>query len=192
MQTEPVMPPVDEQYAQHDLDPNQLEALLFASESALPLRKLEALLQHAYSRSAIEAALAKLALRYQDSALCLVNGAQGWRIELRSRYAEVIRQAWPERPLKLSQALLETLTVIAYHQPVTRSDIEQIRGVAINSQILRTLFDRQWIVERGHREVAGRPALLVTTRVFLEAFGLQSLTDLPVLEQTMIPLATPS
>jgi len=174
------------------LELNQLEALLFASESALTMRRIEQLLQHAYSAGTIETALAQLAERYQGSALCLVEGAQGWRIQIRSAYARVIQHAWPERPLKLSQALLETLSVIAYHQPVTRSDIEQIRGVAVNSQILRTLFDRQWIVERGHRDVAGRPALLVTTRVFLEAFGLQSLADLPVLEQTIVPLATES
>lgn len=169
---------------------NQLEALLFASESALSLRRLQELLQQVYNSAEILAGLMQLSQRYEDSALCLHQGAQGWRIEIRSDYASVIQAAWPERPLKLSPALLEILSVIAYHQPVTRSDIEQIRGVAVNSQILRTLFDRQWIVERGHRDVAGRPALLVTTRFFLEAFGLQSLTDLPVLEQTMIPLAT--
>ncbi|MFZ3194268.1 MAG: SMC-Scp complex subunit ScpB [Moraxellaceae bacterium] len=181
---------VEMQPDQHPiLDPNQLEALLFASETALTVRRIELLLQQVYPIGAIEAGLATLAQRYQGSALCLIDGAQGWRIQIRTAYATVIQHAWPERQLKLSQALLETLSVIAYHQPVTRSDIEQIRGVAINSQILRTLFDRQWIVERGHRDVAGRPALLVTTRVFLEAFGLQSLTDLPVLKQTMIPLA---
>lgn len=176
----------------HALDPNQLEALLFASESALTTSRIAALLQQQYSARQINTALAALTARYQGSALCLIEGAQGWRIQIRNTYAGVIQHAWPERPLKLSQALLETLSVIAYHQPVTRSDIEQIRGVAINSQILRTLFDRQWIVERGHRDVAGRPALLVTTRVFLEAFGLQSLTDLPLLEQTIRPLATES
>jgi len=172
------------------LDPNRLEALLLSSESALTTDRLVALLQQAYSADDIKAALAVLSARYHNTALCLVEGVQGWRVQIRATYSDVIRQAWPERPLKLSQALLETLSVIAYHQPVTRSDIEQIRGVAVNSQILRTLFDRQWIVERGHREVAGRPALLVTTRVFLEAFGLQSLADLPVLEQTIVPLAT--
>ena len=171
---------------------NPLEALLFASESALSLQRLQDLLQQAYSSQEILASLAQLSERYQGSALCLQHTAAGWRIEIRAAYAELIHTAWPERALKLSAALLEILSVIAYHQPVTRSDIEQIRGVAVNSQILRTLFDRQWIVERGHREVAGRPALLVTTRFFLEAFGLQSLTDLPVLEQTMIPLATES
>lgn len=172
------------------LEPNRLEALLFASESALTIPRIATLLADVYSADAIEHALAQLVARYNDTALCVVEGAHGWRVQIRTTYSDVIRQAWPERPLKLSQALLETLSVIAYHQPVTRSDIEQIRGVAVNSQILRTLFDRQWIVERGHREVAGRPALLVTTRVFLEAFGLQSLADLPVLEQTIVPLAT--
>lgn len=174
------------------LDPNRLEALLLSSESALTTSRLEALLQHTYSADQITASLAVLSARYDDTALCLLEGAHGWRVQIRTTYSDVIRQAWPERPLKLSQALLETLSVIAYHQPVTRSDIEQIRGVAVNSQILRTLFDRQWIVERGHRDVAGRPALLVTTRFFLEAFGLRSLADLPPLEQTIIPLATDS
>lgn len=169
---------------------NQLEALLFASESALSLQRLAHLLPQGHCSDDILGMLRQLSQRYEGSALHLNEGANGWRIEIRSEYAAVIQTAWPERPLKLSQAVLEILSVIAYHQPVTRSDIEQIRGVAINSQILRTLFDRQWIVERGHREVAGRPALLVTTRFFLEAFGLQSLAELPVLEQTIAPLVT--
>jgi segregation and condensation protein B len=94
----------------------------------------------------------------------------------------VIAKLWPERPTRLSQALLETLSVIAYRQPVTRADIEQLRGVTVNSQILRTLFERQWIVEDGFRPVAGRPALIITTKYFLDAFGLQSLDQLPPLQ----------
>ncbi|MEC7119200.1 MAG: SMC-Scp complex subunit ScpB [Pseudomonadota bacterium] len=171
---------------------NRLEALLLASESGLSIRQIQHLLDEAWTEAQIHMHLADLATRYAETALTIVEGAQGWRVQIRAAYAGVIQQAWPDRPIKLSPALLETLSVIAYHQPVTRGDIEQIRGVAINSQILRTLFDRQWIAERGHRDVAGRPALLVTTRHFLEAFGLPSLAALPALEQTIVPLATES
>ena len=94
----------------------------------------------------------------------------------------MITQTWPERPIKLSPSLLETVAVIAYHQPVTRADLEQIRGVSNNSQLLKTLFDWNWIKESGFREIPGRPALLVTTSQFLNAFGLMSLDPLPPLQ----------
>ena len=94
---------------------------------------------------------------------------------------QLIRRAFPERRETLSQAVLETLSVIAYRQPVTRGDIEQVRGVTVSSTILRQLFDKGWIVERGHKDTLGRPALLHTTAEFLAAFGLASLDDLPPL-----------
>ena len=112
----------------------------------------------------------------------LVETAQGFRFQVRAKYRTLIAQAWPERPTRLSPSLLETLAVIAYHQPVTRADIEQIRGVSNNSQILRTLFDWNWIKESGFRELPGRPALLVTTPQFLNAFGLTSVGQLPPLQ----------
>ena len=96
----------------------------------------------------------------------LVETVQGYRFQVRVKYRNIIAQTWPERPTRLSPSLLEMLAVIAYHQPVTRADIEQIRGVTNNSQILRTLFDWNWIKESGFRELPGRPALLVTTPQF--------------------------
>lgn len=168
----------------------QLEALIFASESPISLSLLKQGLDSAFACSSeptisstqLKQWLNLLAARQNDRAIELVETAQGYRFQVREQYSAVIGTLWPERPLKLSPALLETLAVIAYHQPVTRADIEHIRGISLNSQILRTLFDRQWITESGCREVAGRPALLVTTKQFLNAFGLVSLKALPPLE----------
>ncbi len=160
----------------------QLEALIFASESPIGLNVLKQAFDDSISTTQLKQWLILLAARQNDRAIELVETAQGYRFQVRQQYSEVIGKVWPERPLKLSAALLETLAVIAYHQPVTRADIEHIRGISVNSQILRTLFDRQWITESGFREVAGRPALLVTTKQFLNAFGLVSLKALPPLE----------
>lgn len=171
---------------------NQIEAILFASEAPVASVVLRHVFEPALTPSQLSDWLTALAARYEQTALELVETASGWRIQVRAMHAPMLSRLWPERPLRLSQALLETLTVIAYRQPVTRGDIEQIRGVAINSQILRTLFERQWISERGHREVAGKPALLVTTRQFLDAFGLRSLAELPPLGDTVQHLLPPS
>ena len=164
----------------------QLEALIFASESPISLSVLKQGLDSAFdstiSTTQVKQWLNLLAARQNDRAIELVETAQGYRFQVREQYSGVIGKLWPDRPLKLSAALLETLAVIAYHQPVTRADIEHIRGISLNGQILRTLFDRQWITESGCREVAGRPALLITTKQFLNAFGLVSLKALPPLE----------
>jgi segregation and condensation protein B len=175
---------------QHAL--NQIEAVLFASEAPVTRAVLQQLFEPALTPSQLSDWLTALAARYEQTALELVETASGWRIQVRAIHAPMLSRLWPERPLRLSQALLEILTVIAYRQPVTRGDIEQMRGVAVNSQILRTLFERQWITERGYREVAGKPALLVTTRQFLDAFGLRSLAELPPLGDTVQHLLTPS
>lgn len=166
-----------------------LEAVLYASETPVSLLMLRQAFEGEYdadqkiSNAQIESWLNQLSAKLMDSALELIKTASGYRIQVRPEYAQVVTKLWPERPIRLSQALLETLSVIAYRQPVTRADIEQLRGVTVNSQILRTLFERQWIVEDGFRPVAGRPALLVTTKHFLDAFGLQSLEQLPQLEE---------
>ena len=166
-----------------------LEAVLYVSETPVSLLMLRQTFageyeeqQHKLSNAQIESWLNQLSAKLVDSALELVKTASGYRIQVRPEYAPVIAKLWPERPTRLSQALLETLSVIAYRQPVTRADIEQLRGVTVNSQILRTLFERQWIAEDGFRPVAGRPALIVTTKYFLDAFGLQSLDQLPPLK----------
>ena len=166
-----------------------LEAVLYASETPVSILMLRQAFEGEYeqelkiSNAQIESWLNQLSAKLMDSALELIKTASGYRIQVRPEYAQVVTKLWPERPIRLSQALLETLSVIAYRQPVTRADIEQLRGVTVNSQILRTLFERQWIVEDGFRPVAGRPALLVTTKHFLDAFGLQSLDQLPQLEE---------
>lgn len=160
----------------------QIEAIIFASEAPVTLPRLKQALGGQFSTQQIRQLLQQLSILQHGRSVELVETAQGFRFQVRARYRHVIHQAWPERPVKLSPSLLEVLAVIAYHQPVTRADIEQIRGVTNNSQVLRTLFEWSWIKESGFRDVPGRPALLVTTPQFLNAFSLASLNDLPVIQ----------
>ncbi|MFP6843031.1 MAG: SMC-Scp complex subunit ScpB [Acinetobacter sp.] len=160
----------------------QLEAIIFASETAVSLARLKEAFQNTYNKSELRQLLQQLAMLQHGRSIELIETAQGFRFQVRAKYRNVITQVWPERPTRLSPTLLETLAVVAYHQPVTRADIEQIRGVSNNSQILRSLFDWNWIKESGFRELPGRPALLVTTPQFLNAFGLASLSQLPPLQ----------
>ena len=160
----------------------QLEAIIFASETAVSLARLKEAFQNTYNKSELRQLLQHLAMLQHGRSIELIETAQGFRFQVRAKYRNVITQVWPERPTRLSPSLLETLAVIAYHQPVTRADIEQIRGVTNNSQMLRMLFDWNWIKESGFKELPGRPALLVTTPQFLNAFGLASLSQLPPLQ----------
>lgn len=160
----------------------QLEAIIFASETAVSLARLKEALQNKYSTTELRLLLQQLSVLQQGRSIELIETAQGYRFQVRAKYRDIITQVWPERPTRLSPTLLETMAVIAYHQPVTRADIEQIRGVSNNSQILRSLFDWNWIKESGFKELPGRPALLVTTPQFLNAFGLLSLGQLPPLQ----------
>ena len=160
----------------------QLEAIIFASEAAVSLARLKEAFQNQYTKQELRQFLQQLAMLQHGRSIELVETAQGFRFQVRAKYRNIITQVWPERPTRLSPTLLETIAVIAYHQPVTRADIEQIRGVSNNSQILRSLFDWNWIKESGFRELPGRPALLVTTPQFLNAFGLASLGQLPPLQ----------
>ena len=131
----------------------------------------------------LQAALDALSADYAERGIELAHVASGWRIQVRQRCAEVVSRLWQERPSKYSRALLETLALVAYRQPITRSEIEEIRGVSISSTIMRTLQERNWIRVVGHREVPGRPELLGTTREFLDYFGLKSLDQLPTLAE---------
>lgn len=131
----------------------------------------------------LQTALGMLTVDYETRGIELIEVASGWRIQVRPRTAEVVSRLWTERPAKYSRALLETLALIAYRQPITRSEIEEIRGVSISSTIMRTLQERNWIRTVGHREVPGRPELLGTTREFLDYFGLKSLDQLPILAE---------
>ncbi|MCO8068775.1 MULTISPECIES: SMC-Scp complex subunit ScpB [Acinetobacter] len=160
----------------------QLEAIIFASDSAVSLARLKEAFQDRYTKQELRQYLQQLSMLMHGRSIELIETAQGFRFQVRAKYRNIIAQTWPERPARLSHSLLETLAVIAYHQPVTRADIEQIRGVTNNSQILRSLFDWNWIKESGFRELPGRPALLVTTPQFLNAFGLTSLGQLPPLQ----------
>lgn len=160
----------------------QLEAIIFASEAPVSIARLKEAFNNQYNKQQLRQLLQQLALLQHGRSIELIETAQGFRFQVRSKYRSIIAQIWPERPIKLSPSLLETLAVIAYHQPVTRADIEQIRGVSNNSQILRTLFDWNWIKEAGFRDLPGRPALLITTPQFLNAFGLASLGQLPPLQ----------
>ena len=160
----------------------QLEAIIFASEAPVSIARLKEAFNNQYNKQQLRQLLQQLALLQHGRSIELIETAQGFRFQVRSKYRSIIAQIWPERPTKLSPSLLETLAVIAYHQPVTRADIEQIRGVSNNSQILRTLFDWNWIKEAGFRDLPGRPALLITTPQFPNAFGLASLGQLPPLQ----------
>ncbi|SUD90015.1 SMC-Scp complex subunit ScpB [Psychrobacter phenylpyruvicus] len=166
-------------FNRYDLLSRRIEVLLHASESPLTGSQLRKYLS--LSKQELETALVILQQRLTTGVLSLSESASGYRLQIRSEYSSLIQEVFPQRLEHLSQALLETLSVIAYKQPVTRSDIEQVRGVTVSSNILRQLFDKGWIVEKGYRETLGRPALLHTTPEFLDAFGLESLEQLPPL-----------
>jgi segregation and condensation protein B len=129
----------------------------------------------------LQASIDLLIADYETRGIELAQVASGWRIQVRTRCIDIVSRLWQERPSRYSRALLETLALIAYRQPITRSEIEEIRGVSISSTIMRTMQERNWIRVVGHREVPGRPELLGTTREFLDYFGLKSLDQLPTL-----------
>lgn len=162
-----------------------LEAVLLAAARPLNLEQLRELFEPGREPTFAElrAALERLALQFKERACELVEVAGGWRLQVRADYAPWVSRLWEERPQRYSRALLETLALIAYRQPITRGEIEDIRGVAVSSQIIRTLQEREWIRVVGHREVPGRPAMFATTRQFLDHFNLQSLAELPPLAE---------
>jgi segregation and condensation protein B len=163
-----------------------VEALLMAADGPLSLTQLETLLADdagAPDRKALRTALAALERTYADSAVALVEVAGGWRLQVREDYAGLIGKLWEERPPRLSRALLETLALICYRQPISRGEIEEVRGVSLSSSIIKTLQEREWIKVVGYREVPGRPALFATTRQLLDDLGLKRLEDLPSLPE---------
>jgi segregation and condensation protein B len=135
------------------------------------------------SDEALHEAIALLVADYEPRGIELVQVASGWRIQVKPKSMDVVSRLWQERPSRYSRALLETLALIAYRQPITRSEIEDIRGVAVSSTIMRTLQERNWIRVVGHREVPGRPEVLGTTKDFLDYFGLKTLDELPTLAE---------
>jgi segregation and condensation protein B len=164
---------------------NIVEAGLLAVGGPLSIDQLQGLFgtdpDSIPEKQDIRDAIAFLTEEYADRGIQLIEVASGFRIQVRKELAEWISRLWLERPPRYSRALLETLSIIAYRQPVTRGEIEDVRGVAVSSNIIRTLLDRSWIRVLGHRDVPGKPAIFGTTREFLDYFGLKSLSDLPTL-----------
>ncbi|UJJ32099.1 SMC-Scp complex subunit ScpB [Halopseudomonas maritima] len=160
-----------------------VEAALLAAGRPLSLEKLRELFDEDAlpGFEDIRKALEKLAASYQGRAIELREVASGWRLQVREQYGPWVARLWEERPQRYSRALLETLSLIAYRQPITRGEIEDIRGVAVSTQIVKTLLDREWVRVVGHRDVPGRPAMYATTRQFLDYFNLRSLNELPPL-----------
>ncbi len=160
-----------------------LEAFLLASGKPQSLERLAELFEEAErpSSSQLKKALEVLEKSCKGRAFELKEVASGYRLQVRERFAPWVGRLWEERPQRYSRALLETLALIAYRQPITRGEIEDIRGVAVNSQIVKTLLEREWIRVVGHRDVPGRPAMFATTRQFLDHFNLKNLDELPPL-----------
>jgi segregation and condensation protein B len=170
---------------------NVLEAALLTSRDPLSLDELLRLFEERMDRTTLRMLLDELKADWQGRTLELAQVASGWRFQARAEYWPYLARLNPDRPQHYSRAVLETLAIIAYRQPVTRGDIEEIRGVAVNPNIIRTLQERGWIDVVGHREVPGRPSLLATTKAFLDDLNLRSLSELPPLEhfpQHEIPL----
>ncbi|MCB1741575.1 MAG: SMC-Scp complex subunit ScpB [Gammaproteobacteria bacterium] len=169
---------------------NVLEASLLAAGRALKLDELmKPFLAENVTpeRSELRAALVRLAESLEGRGIELVEVASGFRLQVRSSYSQQIAALFSERPPRYSRALLETLALIAYRQPITRGEIEDIRGVAVSTNVIRTLLEREWVRVLGHREVPGRPALYGTTATFLDYFGLKSLEQLPPLAELRDP-----
>jgi len=164
---------------------NIIEAALLVAGQPLTLDKLLALFPEGArpTRDEVRGALKELQEACAGRGVELKQIEHAWRYQTRPQYSEWVARLWEERPQRYSRALLETLAIIAYRQPVTRGDIEEIRGVSVSTEIIRTLLMREWIRQVGTRDVPGHPALYATTRGFLEHFNLQSIEDLPPLAE---------
>jgi len=159
-----------------------LETALICANQPLPLRSLRGLFDDQVGTDTLRTMLDELVREWDGKGVELVSIASGWRFQSRPEMREFLDRLHPEKPPKYSRAVLETLAIIAYRQPVTRGDIEDIRGVMVGSQIIKQLEDRGWVEAIGHRDAPGRPALFATTRQFLDDLGLASLDQLPMLE----------
>ena len=169
------------------LTPNEvktvLETALLANASPLSIAELRRMFDEEIGADTIRRLLDELREEWKERGVELVNLATGWRFQTRPPYQKYLERLNPEKPPRYSRAVLETLAIIAYRQPVTRGDVEDIRGVTVSPNIIRSLEQRGWIDIVGHREVPGRPALYATTRTFLDDLGLRSLQELPPLEE---------
>ncbi len=159
-----------------------LEAALLCADEPLSMNMLKRLFDGEFGPELLQPLLNDIAADWADRPLQLVSVASGWRFQSRPEFAPYLGRLTPEKPPRYSRATMETLAIIAYRQPVTRGEIEEIRGVTVSSQIIRTLEERGWIEGVGHKELPGRPELLATTRAFLDDLGLRSLKELPPIE----------
>jgi segregation and condensation protein B len=164
-----------------------IEALLLATDEPLDLMQIAAVLSEDQPPAGadIANALGELSDDYAERGLELKQVASGYRIQVREEVNPWVARLWEEKPQRYSRALLETLALVAYRQPITRGDIEEVRGVSVSTNIIRTLQEREWIRVVGHRDVPGKPALFGTTKAFLDYFNLSSLDDLPTLAEIM-------
>lgn len=162
-----------------------LEAALFASAEPLPVDKLAQLFpeENRPSNAFIRTALSQLNLFYAERGVEVVEVASGYRFQVRTDYTPFIQRLEERKLPRYSHAFLETLALIAYRQPITRGEIEEVRGVAVNPNVIRTLMEREWIKIAGYRDAPGKPALFSTTKIFLDYFNLKSITELPPLSQ---------
>jgi segregation and condensation protein B len=162
---------------------NVLEAALLAASQPLTLPTLKKLFEEEINHDTLRLLLDELRRDWSGRGVELVTLASGWRFQTRPEFQRYLERLDPEKLPRYSRAVMETLAIIAYRQPVTRGDIEEIRGVAVSTHVIKTLEDRAWIDTVGHREVPGRPALFATTKTFLDDLGLVSLEELPPLDE---------
>src|SRR5450631_687982 len=160
-----------------------LEAALLVAGEPVPIAQLSKLFDPPLEADVIRKLLEDLRSAWADRSVELAQVASGWRFQARPAIQSYLDRLTPEKPPRYSRAVMETLAIIAYQQPVTRGDIEAIRGVAVSTNVIKTLEDRQWVEAVGHRETPGRPALFATTKAFLDDLGLRSLAELPPLAE---------
>jgi segregation and condensation protein B len=164
---------------------NVVEAALLAAARPVSIAELQQIFdeQSRPSPKEMRAVLEQLSADYEGRGVAIKETATGFRFQVRTEFAHEVSRLWPDRPRKYSRALLETLALIAYRQPITRAEIENVRGVAVNPEIVKTLMERNWVRVVGHRDVPGHPELLGTTTEFLDYFSLKSIEDLPPLAE---------
>ncbi|MCW8830002.1 MAG: SMC-Scp complex subunit ScpB [Gammaproteobacteria bacterium] len=165
---------------------NILEAILLAADKPMNVQHLDAIFsgdEDRPTRDEIRKALHELSDDYAERGFELSQVASGFRIQVKQDYAQWVGRLWEEKPARYTRALLETMSLIAYRQPITRGEIEEVRGVSVSSNIIRTLQEREWIKVLGHKDVPGKPALYGTSREFLDYFNLKSLDELPTLAE---------
>src|SRR5215467_8611563 len=184
------------------LNPNEvkivLEAALLAAQEPLPISELRKMFDDEIDADTVRLLLEELREAWMDRGVELVSTASGWRFQTKASLQKFLERIHPERAPRYSRAVLETLAIIAYRQPATRGDIENVRGVSVSTEVIRRLEERNWVEVLGHKEVPGRPALYGTTKIFLDDLGLRSLEELPPLEDiaktldlTQIPTPAP-